>query len=87
MVFIQAVTIFQRKHAFSKTNRVSIKTTAVKLLKVSLFPKELHTLSKMNRVSIKMTAVHVIQVSLFPQELHTFAKMSYSNIKINFYKL
>ena len=34
MVFIKAVTIFQRKHTFSKTSRVSIKMTAMNLIKV-----------------------------------------------------
>ena len=66
MVFIKAVTIFQRKHTFSKTNRVSIKMTAMNLIKVWLFLSKLHTFSKINRFSIQMTVVNFTNVYFFP---------------------
>ena len=66
MVFIKAVTIFQRKHTCSKTNRVSIKMTAMNLIKVWLFLSKLHTFSKINRCSIQMTFVNFTNVYFFP---------------------
>ena len=66
MVFIKAVTIFQRKPTFSKTNRVSIKMTAMNLIKVWLFLSKLHTFSNINRFSIQMTVVNFTNVYFFP---------------------
>ena len=52
----------------SKMSRVSIKMTAVKLIKVSLFAEESSTSSTINHVSIKMTAVNHDSIKMKPEE-------------------
>ena len=52
----------------SKMSRVSIKMTAVKLIKISLFHKELSTFLTINPVSIKMTVVNHDSIEMKPGE-------------------